>query len=377
MNSLYLHIPFCRSKCPYCDFYSQVGSAEQLDAYVGLLSLEMQVLAQVHPQSSPLQTIFFGGGTPSLLTAEQVDRLLKQIDNVFGIAARCEITLEANPGTLDESCLRGYRSAGINRLSLGVQSLCDQQLKQLGRGHTAAEARRSVALAREAGFDNLNLDLMFSRPGQDCAQLAQELEGLLALQPQHVSLYGLSYEKGTEFSERLWRGELIEVGDEEYADQYRLLHQSLLQAGFEHYEISNFALPGYRCEHNQVYWQRGGCLAVGCGAHSFYDTGWGERRSVPPDLEKYRRCLMSQQDPSERLETFDRRGAISETLYLALRTSDGVDCGAFAERFGERPEEVFPEAFSQLADHLQQCDDRWFFKPESWLLYDHLISHFL
>lgn len=377
MSSLYLHIPFCRSKCPYCDFYSQVGSAEQLAEYVDLLILEMQILARAHPQPGPLKTIFFGGGTPSLLTAEQVDRLLQQVDRLFGIAACCETTLEANPGTLDESRLHGYRSAGINRLSLGVQSLCDQQLKQLGRGHSAAEARHSVALAREAGFDNLNLDLMFSRPGQDCLQLAEELESLLALQPQHVSLYGLSYEQGTEFSERLQRGELTEVGDEEYADQYRLLHQLLVQAGFEHYEISNFALPGFRCQHNQRYWRRNSCLAVGCGAHSFYDGGWGERRFVPPGLERYRNCLMQRQDPSEQLETFDRGGAMSESLYLMLRTSDGVDCVKFAETFGERPEQAFPEAFSQLSEHLQQSNDHWFFTPESWLLYDHLISHFL
>jgi len=348
-----------------------------LAEYVDLLILEMQLLAQVSLQPSPMKTIFFGGGTPSLLTAEQVDRLLTQIDSLFGIAARCEVTLEANPGTLDEGHLRGYRSAGINRLSLGVQSLCDQQLKQLGRGHSAAEARQSVALAREAGFDNLNLDLMFSRPGQDCAQLAQELEQLLMLGPQHVSLYGLSYEQGTEFSELLQRGELTETDDDEYADQYRLLQQLFLQAGFDHYEISNFAQPGFRCQHNQVYWQRKSCLAAGCGAHSFYDTGWGERRFVPPDLERYKRYLMQRQNPSEQLETFDRRGAMSENLYLAFRTSDGIDCVKFVEMFGERPEQAFPEAFSQLSDHLSQSKDHWFFKPESWLIYDHLISHFL
>lgn len=377
MTSLYLHIPFCRSKCPYCDFYSQVGSAEQLADYVALLSREITIQAQLRSDQGSLQTIFFGGGTPSLLTVAQVERLLSQIAGELGIADQCEITLEANPGTLDESKLNGYRAAGANRLSLGVQALCDHQLKQLGRGHTVAEASRSIELARVAGFDNLSLDLMFGRSGQDCAQLTEELEGLLAFQAEHISLYGLSYESGTAFAERLQHGELTEVDDEEYADQYMLLHRLLLQAGFEHYEISNFARPGYRCQHNQVYWQRRSCLAVGCGAHSFQAAGWGERRAVPPDLERYRRSLDRQQDPSEQLELFDRQGAMGETLYLALRTTDGVDSQLFAERFGNSPEEVFPEAFAQLADHLQKCDDRWFFKPESWLLYDHLISHFL
>jgi oxygen-independent coproporphyrinogen-3 oxidase len=377
MSSLYLHIPFCSSKCPYCDFYSQVGSAQQVADYVALLMLDLQLLARSRPHSAPLRTVFFGGGTPSLLTAGQAGRLLRQIEHGFGFAADCEISLEANPGSLDAERLGGYRAAGINRLSLGVQSLCDRQLKQLGRGHTAEDARRAVAQARAAGFDNLSLDLMFGRPGQTGGQLTQELEGLLALQPQHVSLYGLSYETGTPFAARLQRGELSEATEEEYAEQYLLLRRLLTTAGFEHYEISNFARPGYRCKHNQVYWRRGSCLAAGCGAHSFDAAGWGERRAVPPDLERYRRCLAQGRDPSERLETFDRRGAMAETLYLALRTADGVDAEAFAATFGSAPEAAFPAAFAQLSDQLRRHGQRWRFQAKSWLLYDHLISRFL
>jgi len=377
LSSLYLHIPFCRSKCPYCDFYSQPGSAVQLVEYVDLLCAEIEILAQQHPLPDALQTIFFGGGTPSLLTVRQVERVLGEIGRWFGISDLCEITLEANPGTLDENRLLGFRQAGVNRLSLGVQSLCDQQLKLLGRGHTAAEACGSVERARKAGFENLNLDLMFGRPWQGSIRLAEELEGLLTLQPQHISLYGLSYETGTDFSARLQRGELTEIDEDEYAEQYSLLQQRLKTAGFEQYEISNFCLPGFRCRHNQVYWQRKNCLAAGCGAHSFYAAGWGERRVVPPDLEKYRDYLSRRQDPSEQLETFDRDGAMAETVYLALRTSDGIDRKQFYATFGLQPEEAYPKAFSQLFDRLQQSDDRWIFKPDSWLVYDHLISHFL
>ncbi|MDT8420249.1 MAG: radical SAM family heme chaperone HemW [Desulfuromonadales bacterium] len=376
MSSLYLHIPFCRSKCPYCDFYSQVGSAEQVDEYVDLLILDMQILAEVRPLTGSLQTIFFGGGTPSLLTAEQVDRLLRQSDRLFRIDTNCEISLEANPGAVDESRLRGYRSAGVNRLSLGVQSLCDHQLKLLGRGHTVADVRDSVALARNAGFSNLNLDLMFARPQLTGEQLRSEVGDLLALQPQHVSLYGLSYESGTRFAELRTRRELVEASDEEYAGQYGLIHDRLAEGGFEHYEISNFALPGFRCRHNQGYWRRDACLSVGCGGHSFVPAGWGERWAVPADLNRYRRCLINHRDPAQRLETFDRQGAMIETLYLALRTRDGVDCQAFAEKFGGPPEELFPDAFRRLADHLRRSGNRWFFEPSSWLIYDHLISAF-
>ena len=376
MSSLYLHLPFCRSKCPYCDFYSQVGSAEQLNEYVDLLILDMQVLAEVRPLTGSLQTIFFGGGTPSLLTVEQVDRLLQQSDRLFRIDTNCEISLEANPGTVDEGRLRGYRSAGINRLSLGVQSLCDHQLQLLGRGHTVADVRDSVALAQDVGFANMNLDLMFARPELTCEQLQGELDDLLALRPQHISLYGLSYESGTRFAELRTRRELVEASDEEYAEQYGLIHDRLVEAGFEHYEVSNFALPGFRCRHNQVYWRREACLSVGCGGHSFVATGWGERWAVPAVLNRYRRCLIDHRDPAQRLETFDRQGAMVETLYLALRTSDGVDCRLFAETFGGFPEELFPEAFQRLDNHLCRADNRWFFKPSSWLIYDHLISAF-
>lgn len=377
MSSLYLHIPFCRSKCPYCDFFSQVGSQEQVSEYVDLLLQHLHIEQRISPSGSPLETIFFGGGTPSLLSAEQVARLLTQLETAFGFSGDCEISLEANPGTLDQGKLRGYRSAGINRLSLGVQSLSARQLQQLGRIHSVDDARSSAIMARRAGFENLSFDLMFSLPGQSMTELKESLQELLALQPQHLSLYGLTFEPGTVMTARLQRGELEEVADEEYVAQYRHLHTRLAEAEFEHYEISNFARPGYRCRHNQVYWQRQECQALGCGAHSFLAAGWGERRHVPPDLAGYRKLLLADKDPSKRLEIFDCREAMVETIYLALRTADGLSRIDFRAVFGQFPEELFPEAFACSSEYLKRQGDRWRFTLEGWLIYDHLISRFL
>jgi oxygen-independent coproporphyrinogen-3 oxidase len=376
MSSLYLHIPFCCRKCPYCDFYSQAGDPQQLADYVDLLCRDLRQLSKQHPDSAELKTIFFGGGTPSLLEARQVRRILELLRNEFGLEGDAEISLEANPGTLDGEKVEGYRAAGVNRLSLGVQSLRDEQLQLLGRIHSAEQAREAVALARGAGFANLNLDLMFNLPGQDCRALDEELRELLDLNPEHLSLYGLSFEEGTEFASRQQSGTLQPVAEEEAAAQYRLLHDRLQQAGFEHYEISNFARPGFRCRHNQVYWQRRACLAAGCGAHGFDAAGYGSRWAVPPDLDRYRQRLEKDENPAELLETFDRREAMAETLYLALRTSDGLSVGDFQERFGQSPEAIFRRQFLKLQPRLQRKNDRWCFDLDGWLLYDHLISQF-
>ena len=378
MSSLYIHIPFCTRKCPYCDFFSRVGSPRELEEYVELLLLNLAVLAQNQAQPQPpLATIFWGGGTPSLLSVTQVERLLAAIDHRLGIAPDAEITLEANPGTVDPAKLTGYRRAGVNRLSLGIQSLDDQQLRWLGRIHSAAQARDSIIAARNAGFDNLSLDLMFGLPEQGPETIARDVAELLQFEPEHLSLYGLSIEAGTDFSLRHERGELSICAEDHYADLYTRLHNELTLAGYEHYEISNFARPGYRSLHNQRYWQRRGCFAIGCGAHGFDEANWGERRYIPADLERYRSLLHTAADPAELLETFDRSAAMKEFIYLALRTADGLSIAEFQRRFGQRPEETFAREYRKLERYLHRSAERWHFDPEGWLIYDHLISHFL
>ncbi|WP_303720712.1 radical SAM family heme chaperone HemW [Malonomonas rubra] len=378
MSGFYLHIPFCQRKCDYCDFYSlPLENDIELQRYVELLLREIDLLAKRWAMRGPLETVFFGGGTPSLLSAEQVDSILCQLDARFGIASRCEISLEANPGTVTAEKLRGYCRVGVNRLSLGVQTLNDVQLRLLGRIHSAAEAKQAVAMARQAGFTNLNLDLIFALPEQTLPQLEQDVAELLKLQPEHLSLYGLSFEPRTPLAKRQSLGQLTEPDEQFYVDSYLLIDRLLTAAGFEHYEISNFARPGFRCRHNQAYWRRQTCLAAGCGAHSFFSNGWGERWMVDTSLPNYCERLEHLELPMERLEDFDRQTAMAETVYLALRMVDGLSRTDFQRQFGVYPEAAFPTAFRRHGERLTLQDDRWCFDLQGWLLYDHLISDFL
>lgn len=378
MTSLYLHIPFCARKCPYCDFFStDRHSPALLTEYVDLLLKQMKFAADTGIWAAPLTTIFFGGGTPSLLTPHQVGRILQAAATRFGFVADCEISLEANPGTLSPQSLASYRAAGVNRLSLGAQSLDDQALVQLGRIHSAAEIRQAVAWSRAAGFDNLGLDLIYARSGQNPADLERELVAFLALEPEHLSCYGLSVEEDTPFHALQRRGGLALPDEQSFARQFSLIHERLAGAGFAHYEISNYARPGRDCRHNLGYWRRQGCLALGAGAHAFDPAGWGRRLAVPGDLAAYGQTLGAGRDPLVELECFDRAGAISETLYLGLRTAEGVDDRDFTTRFGESLAEVFAPAIARAGSHLRHKDGRWTLDLSGWLIFDHLILPFL
>lgn len=377
MAGLYLHIPFCRRKCPYCDFYSVETSAAALSEYVELLLRQLDRENRAGDWRGPFTSVFFGGGTPSLLEPAAVGQILERAARRFGLSADAEISLEANPGTVTPESLAGYRAAGVNRLSLGIQSLAAENLKLLGRIHDPAEAKRAVARARRAGFDNLSCDLIFALPGQTRQSLAEELDRFLELAPDHLSCYGLTVEEGTPFY-RLHRAGSLELPDEDrYAELYGAIDERLRGEGFRHYEISNYARPGFECRHNLLYWQRRPCLGVGAGAHSFLDRGWGERRSVVADLARYRAALDRGEGPAEVLETFDRHGAMAETLYLGLRTSAGVEEEAFRARFGSGVAAAFPEAVRGAGERLSLRDGRWRLDLDGWLLFDHLIAAFL
>ncbi|SEA78132.1 oxygen-independent coproporphyrinogen-3 oxidase [Desulfuromusa kysingii] len=377
MGALYLHIPFCISKCPYCDFFSEVGQQQQIDDYVEQLKRNIKIASTQDSQPLSLDTLFFGGGTPSLLSVNQLADVLRCIVRYFGINPAAEITIEANPGTLSLEKLKGYRQAGVNRLSLGIQSLDDHRLQQLGRIHTVAQARESIISARAAGFDNLSLDLMFALPNQDLLALESEIAELLTFKPEHVSVYGLSYEEGTDFFLRQQAGKIRSCDEGLYADMYLLLHNYLVAAGYNHYEISNFAKPDSLCRHNQVYWKRENCLAIGAGAHGFQDQHWGKRWHVEADLNHYKECLIQGKDPVKLLEQYDRDGAMKEYAYLRLRTSKGIDVQEFYRRFGLEFQDVFAPAILKTKDYLYASGQRRFFDVNGWLIYDHLISNFI
>ncbi len=377
MSSIYIHIPFCSRKCPYCDFFSQPGTNADIAAYGSLLEKNIHLLARDTAVDSPLTTIFFGGGTPSLLEPSQIQVILQHLDNAFNIADHAEITLEANPGTVSLEKLQGYRAAGLNRLSLGIQSLTDRNLRILGRIHDRKTAIASVKDARKAGFDNISLDLIFALPEQSLEQNAAEVEQLLELNPEHIALYGLSFEEGTPFGQKAETGQLSPCSEELYAAQYRQIHELVSDAGFEHYEISNFARPGHRCQHNQVYWKRDTCLAIGCGAHGFDQRSWGRRWLIPADIPQVTKMLQNNKNPAETIETFDCESAMSEYCYLRLRTSDGLDLAEFQTRFNHSAEQVFRTALARCQNHLIRANNTLTFDLDGWLIYDHLISEFL
>lgn len=373
---LYLHIPFCRNKCPYCDFYSEVPEHRQeLTDYPALLEQEM--LRAATEWNGPLTSIFFGGGTPSLLPIKGIKKILAAARATFGFAEPIEISLEANPGTVTPRYLDDLRHAGINRLSLGIQAFSDRELKRLGRIHSHQESLAAITAARSSGFDNLSLDLIYARPEQDIDQLRSEIAQLLELQPQHLSCYGLTIEEGTPFARRLEEGSLVTPDEETSAAAYLCVDEELTKAGFRHYEISNFARPGYECLHNLGYWRRRPYLGLGAGAHSLRGQNWGKRLAVPPDLDRYRRNLAAGIATAEEIEVCGRQLAMAETLYLGLRTAEGVSDALFTQKFGSTIAEVFPAAIARCGERLHHDHVHWHLDLQGWLLYDHLIADFL
>lgn len=376
MAGLYLHIPFCRRKCPYCDFFSFATSSGKVDDYGDLLVRHL-AMAAARGWSGPFDTVYFGGGTPSLLEASAVNDILQCVRQEFGLTAEAEISLEANPGTVSPASLAGYRLAGVNRLSLGLQSSDDHQLTTLGRLHDKSDGTAAFRWAREAGYDNISLDLMFALPGQIRSGLEADLDHYLDLDPEHLSCYGLTAEPHTPFQEAVAAGRLDLPDEEFYAQAFLLIHERLTAAGYEHYEIANYAKSGQACRHNLGYWRRRPCLGVGAGAHSFRAEQWGSRWQVPADLEAYRVALLAGRDPIQCLETFDRRQALSETVYLALRTSRGISDSELRQRFGVTLAEAFPEATAASRPWLSLDQGHWYLSVDGWLLFDRLIVPFL
>src|SRR5205085_5557706 len=332
--SLYVHIPFCHTRCHYCDFNTYAGMLPLREPYVRALLTEIGMAGALTklPGGKPRRsrTIFFGGGTPSLLSVSQVSRILDACYNDFAVDEDAEITLEANPGTLSREQLVGLRAAGVNRLSMGAQSFDAELLKTLGRIHSPEEIAQAVHFARAAGFTSINLDFMFGLPGQTMQHWDETLDRALDLHPEHLSLYSLIIEEGTPFYTWTQEGR-ITPGDEDLcADMYEYADERLQAAGYVNYEISNWALPGHESRHNLTYWQNLPYIGMGAGAYSFF----GDRRfSNVREPVEYIKLLKAQQLPEAESEEVERTQAMAETAFLALRTAMGLHLPTFEQRF--------------------------------------------
>lgn len=330
--SLYLHIPFCVKKCHYCDFLSFPGCSLSRQAeYVDAMIQEIHAYREA-AEDYEVKTIFLGGGTPSLLEEELVERLFHELYSVWRAAPETEITIEANPGTLSREKLIGYHTIGINRLSLGLQSTIAQELETIGRIHNYEQFLANYYLAREVGFDNINIDIMSALPGQTLISYGKTLERILKLQPEHISSYSLILEEGTDF----WENAEIEralPSEQTERIMYHYTKKCLQNAGYERYEISNYAKPGYACIHNQVYWTGGEYLGLGLGAASYWK---GTRFSNTPDMEEYMENCSRARIAENRKEivTATQKSRMEEYMFLGLRMIRGISIREFERRFG-------------------------------------------
>jgi len=325
---LYIHIPFCRSKCAYCDFYS-ITDRSQVAGYLHALSREMEQTREFAPL---FDTVYVGGGTPSCLDTRQLAELLHRVRKDFPIAPDAEITVEVNPGDVDTVFMRGLRDAGVNRVSIGVQSFDNSILKSLGRRHDRREGREAVEAARAAGFDNIGIDLIYGVPGQSHDLWQQTMETALGFNPEHLSCYELTLEDGTPFHRRLERGEFSLPGEEEAYRFFSMTSAFLEQRGYTHYEVSNFARDcTLISRHNHKYWDHTACLGLGPAAHSFKGTRrWWNHRS----LEVYERDVMSGRAPVAGEEDLSAEELRLEALYFGFRTKRGIHGPEFRERYG-------------------------------------------
>ncbi len=360
--SLYLHIPFCRHRCAYCDFNTYTGLSDLQTAYAGALSTEIRQMSGAF--SRPVHTIFFGGGTPSLMSPADMQTIMTTVYECFDVDVAAEISMEANPNTITRPYLDAMRALGINRLSFGVQSVVPSELALLERQHDFQTVVDAVTTARAAGFDNFNIDLIYGVPGQTLESWEESVRAVLAFRPKHLSLYCLIIEEGTPMARWLHSGTMAAPDADLAADQFELARDLLHDAGYDHYEISNWAQPGYECQHNLTYWRNGDYLGLGAGAHGHAD---GIRYSVVRQPRTYIKHiaagggsypLSSAVAQSTRLDHDEK---MSDTVITQLRLlNEGLDMRAFEQQFSLSPQQAFGKSLDELLDWglLQERDRR-------------------
>ncbi len=366
--SIYLHIPFCTTKCTYCAFNTYINLEALIEPFVHALIREIQIVARSKPDQA-VGTIFFGGGTPSLLTPQQFAEILAALRDSFQVASDAEITLEANPNDLDVAYLSALRRVGLNRISIGMQTANQNELELFKRRHDNDAVVRAVSAARAGGFDNLNLDLIYGFPHQTLESWEISLQQMLALQPDHISLYALGLEEGTPLKAWVERGRLPEPDEDLAADMYERASELLRERGFEQYEISNWARPGHECRHNLQYWHNDDYVGVGPGAHGYAD---GVRYSTVLSPQRYIKLLNEASALDEVYDyprtpvtaeavVVDRVGQISETLIMGMRlTQEGILRAVFNERFGEDFLDLYRDVIRKYEGYglLSVDDDR-------------------
>ena len=403
MPSLYVHVPFCVRKCSYCAFYSVPLAGDRVKAYLSALKqeielrklealeksqkkleresqLESQVKSQIKSQiksQAEFSTLFVGGGTPTALNESELDALLTLINTNYRFRTGAEKTVEANPGTLTTEKLKVLKKQGINRISLGVQSFNNALLKQISRIHEEAEVLASVKKLRQMGFANLNFDLIFGLPGQTLKDWKNSLEKAVSLRPEHISVYGLMVEEGTPLALRHDMEDVL-PDDDLQADMYYLTREILESAGYRHYETSNFALPGYECQHNLGYWHGKEYLGLGPGAVSCLNN---RRWKNAEDLNLYYEALMEGKFPitPEEEEELSEQGKRTERIILGLRLATGINLEEFAKEFGKKLNELYPEVLErQIRNEVLILEDGYLrLNPQYWFVANSVLQEFV
>lgn len=331
MAGIYIHIPFCKQRCTYCDFYKEIGSTDnQVDTFTDTLIQEIQ-LRKSYLNGDNIGTVYFGGGTPSVLNFNQFRRIFDEIHHVFNVDNDAEVTMEANPDDLTDAYLETLSSLPFNRLSIGIQSFNNKHLKIINRRHDAQQAKNAVINARKHGFQNISIDLIYALPGQTIEDWKKQLEEAFNLNVEHISAYGLTYEEGTALWKQRNKGLVKVTEDEVTLQMFNYMRLKMIEKGFEFYEISNYAKPGFRSRHNSAYWQFVPYLGLGPSAHSF--DGKSRQWNIA-SVQKYIQSI-SILKPSFEKEVLSEQDFYNDFIMVSLRTSDGISLADLKNRFGE------------------------------------------
>lgn len=377
--AFYIHIPFCLKKCSYCDFYSIQAEQALIERFLDALKIEIEFYAE-HPifSQAEFQTLYFGGGTPSLLSTKQIDELIQYIQNFFRFREAFEFTIEVNPETVNQKILQEFYLIGVNRLSIGVQSFSDHELSILDRIHNSIQAKKSIEWANQAGFDNINIDLIFAIPGQSQFDWIDNLRQAIAFKPKHLSIYCLTIEPGTLLEHQILSVQLKKVDEETEREMYLTAIEIISQNGFKQYEISNFALSGSECQHNRMYWNQSPYLGIGPSAHSFWQF---HRQWNIDSIDLYLESIKIGRKPIADHEELSQNQQMLEFLYLNLRTADGIDIQHFDDQFQLSFKEKFGGVLEKISsypdDKLIHCqNNKLRLTPTGFVLFDEICQYF-